>query len=93
MEKELQALAESAIYADRRLSCCMTCSCVEGETGELNVRYGLRFKRFSKVLRDLPDLSGNALKVRELMLRLNRNRVSIFHIDDVIADFLAVNAD
>ncbi len=79
--------------SDRRLNCSMTCSCVENEAGELIIRYGLRFRRQSETVRDYPDVSGNAKALRDFMTLLNRNRVSIHHIDDVVADFMAVGAD
>lgn len=80
------------VPADRRLRCSMICSCVEDESGALNVRYGLNFKRLTETFRSLPDLSGNANRVRELMMSINRNRVSPLHIDDIIEDFLASEA-
>jgi hypothetical protein len=72
--------------------CRMTSSCVVDENGASITRYGLEFRRLTKTFRTLPDLSGNAQKVRELMQRINRLHLSPIHIDDVIEDFLASDA-
>ncbi len=71
------------------LHCRVTCSYIEDETGAEKMRYGLVFERLSETLRFLPDLSGSRNNVINLMQRINRNKVSSVHIDDIIDDFLA----
>lgn len=93
MNTQLEDLSEKKLISDRRLRCSMTCTCVKSESGDFLVRYGLRFKRLAKVIRDIPDISGNAKALMDFMLSLNRNRISEHHIDDVIADYLAVAAE
>lgn len=93
MNTQLGVLSANDYVSDRRLTCSMTCTCVENETGDFLFRYGLRFKRLSKTIREFPDVTGNAKTLRDFMLSLNRNRVSEHHLDDVIEDFLALSPD
>ena len=88
----VKAQAETLRTLANASHCRMTSSCVVDETGARIMRYGLEFRRLTKTFRTLPDLSGNAQKVRDLMLRINRLHLSPIHIDDVIDDFLASDA-
>ena len=88
----LSISADSIRLPEHEMHCEMTSSCVTDETGTLMVRYGLEFKRLQETFRSLPDLSGNAGRVRELMSRINKYDLSPMHIDDVIEDFLASDA-
>ena len=74
------------------LRCRVTCSYIEDESGAERMRYGLVFERLSEQLRSLPDLSGSRNSVINLMKKINRNKVSSDHIDDIIDDFLTAES-
>lgn len=60
-----------------------------GEDGYLHEGFGLQTEDTDGTIRRIPDLSTDAQEVVLLADRMNRCRVSRYHIDDVVEDFLA----
>lgn len=88
MGETINFLSLSHFYTDKRLFCCITCNWVEGDNGQLYIRYGLRFKKAAQTVRDFPDLTSDEKRIRKFALRLNRGRISELHIDDIVYDFI-----
>jgi len=59
------------------------------ERGTVHEGFGLQMEDGAGTIRRVPDLSVDAGEVSELAERMNRYKVSRYHFDDVIADFLA----
>lgn len=57
--------------------------------GAAHEGYGLQIEDSCGVIRKVPDLSTDSQKVCMLADRMNRCRVSRYHFDDVVQDFLA----
>ena len=59
------------------------------ERGMVYEGFGLQMEDCEGMVKRVPDLSTDAGEVCELAARMNRYKVSRYHFDDVIADFLA----
>jgi len=59
------------------------------ERGKIYEGFGLQMEDGDGMIKRIPDLSTDAWEVCQLAERMNRYKVSRYHFDDVIADFLA----
>ena len=59
------------------------------EYGSEHEGFGLQLEDGDRVLKRIPDLSTDAAEICNLAERMNRCKVSRYHFDDVVADFLA----
>lgn len=59
------------------------------ERGKIYEGFGLQMEDSAGTIKRIPDLSTDAGEVCELAARMNRYKVSRYHFDDVVADFLA----
>ena len=59
------------------------------EQGRIYEGFGLQMEDCDGTIRRIPNLSTDADEVYQLAERMNRYKVSRYHIDDVVADFLA----
>ena len=59
------------------------------DQGVAHEGFGLQLESEDGTVRRIPDLSTDAQAVCCLADRMNRHRVSRYHIDDVVQDFLA----
>ena len=59
------------------------------ERGTIYEGFGLQMEDGDGMIKRIPDLSTDAWEVCQLAERMNRYKVSRYHFDDVIADFLA----
>lgn len=59
------------------------------EAGNSHEGFGLQLEDREGMIRRIPDLSTDAQEVIRLADRMNRYRVSRYHFDDVVEDFLA----
>ena len=73
-------------------ACCVVVHVLWGEyeeAGRLHEGFGLQMEDGEGVVRKIPDLSTDAREVAGLAERMNRYRISRYHFEDVIEDFLA----
>lgn len=59
------------------------------EQGRTYEGFGLLMEDGDGMIRRIPNLSTDAGEVYQLAERMNRYKVSRYHVDDVVADFLA----
>lgn len=59
------------------------------DAGVVHEGFGLQMEDRAGLVKRVPDLSTDAGEICQLAERMNRYRISRYHIDDVIADFLA----
>lgn len=59
------------------------------EKGTVYEGFGLQMEDCEGMVQRIPDLSTDAWEVCLLAERMNRYKVSRYHFDDVVADFLA----
>lgn len=59
------------------------------EQGKTYEGFGLQMEDSEGMIRRIPNLSTDAGEVYQLAERMNRYKVSRYHFDDVVADFLA----
>ncbi len=59
------------------------------DAGAVHEGFGLQMEDYAGMVKRIPDLSTDAGAICLLAERMNRYRISRYHIDDVIADFLA----
>lgn len=57
--------------------------------GKAHEGYGLQMEGKDGLIRRVPDLSTDSQQICMLADRMNRCRVSRYHFDDVVQDFLA----
>lgn len=59
------------------------------DQGVAHEGFGLQLEDRDGMMRKIPDLSTDAQAVCNLAERMNRHKVSRYHVDDVVEDFLA----
>lgn len=59
------------------------------DDGTTHEGYGLQMEDKDGMIKKIPDLSTDSQKVCMLADRMNRCKVSRYHFDDVVQDFLA----
>ena len=59
------------------------------DQGVAHEGFGLQLESGDGMIRKIPDLSTDAQAVCCLADRMNRHKVSRYHVDDVVEDFLA----
>ncbi len=84
-----KAMEQSICFViDNRMQSHVIWGCYKDEDGNEHEGYGIQVENRFGVIRKIPDISTDAVAVGALVEKMNRLRVSRYHIDDVIQDFL-----